>query len=157
MSQRAVPATIVLERLYDAPVARVFSAWADPKQYARWSAPGGDWVVAESDMDFRVHGRQMSFFGPPGAPRFKGDGRFEDIVENQRIVSVGSMHDMTAPEGHQRMSTTICVVEFLEEQGGTRLILTDHSVFYSWETAKDRRGGWDEILNKLVIHLKGKQ
>lgn len=155
--QRAVPATTILERHYPHPVSRVFRAWADPGQFARWFAPGGEWVVANSEVDFRIHGRQMSFFGPPGEPRFKSDGRFEDIVENQRIVTAGTMHDMSEPTGHQRMSTTICAVEFIEERGGTRLILTDHSVFYTWETADDRKIGWGEILNKLGVHLKGKQ
>jgi hypothetical protein len=66
------------------------------------------------------------------------------------------MHDMAEPAGRQRMSTTICVVEFFEEKGGTRLILTDHSVFYTWETADDRKQGWGEILTNLDAHLKGK-
>jgi hypothetical protein len=43
----------------------------------------------------------------------------------------------------------------VEEQGGTRLTLTDQSVFYGFETADDRKGGWAEILEKLDIHLKG--
>lgn len=154
--QRAVPATIMVERHYPHSVHRVFRAWSDPLQYARWCAPGGDWVMADSEVDFRIHGRQMMFFGPPGAPRFKGDGRFEDIVEDQRIVTAGTMHDMDEPVGRQRMSTTICVVEFIAEGGGTRLILTDHSVFYTWETPDDRKQGWGEILGKLDTFLKGK-
>jgi len=155
MHPRAVTATTVVERRYDVPVARVFRAWADPKQYIKWFAPGGDWVVADCELDFRIHGRQMAFFGPVGELRFKSDGRFEDIVEDRRIVTAGSMHDIAEPAGNQRMSTTICVVEFLEDQGGTHLILTDHSVFYTWETADDRSKGWGEILDKLATHLKG--
>jgi uncharacterized protein YndB with AHSA1/START domain len=154
--QRVVPATTIVERHYKASVARVFRAWSDPKQFAQWCAPGEDWVLVDSEVDFRIHGRQMFFFGPPGAPRFKGDGRFEDIIENHRIVTAGTMHDMEEPDGHQRMSTTICIVEFLEEKGGTRLILTDHSVFYTWETPADRKEGWGEILAKLDAYLKGK-
>ena len=34
--------TVVIERTYDAPVARVFAAFADPEARVKWSAAGDD-------------------------------------------------------------------------------------------------------------------
>ena len=43
MTQRsATHDTFVIARTYDAPVASVFRAWADPKRKARWFAGSAD-------------------------------------------------------------------------------------------------------------------
>jgi uncharacterized protein YndB with AHSA1/START domain len=149
--QRAVPATCVLERRYDAKPARVFRAFSDPQQFRAWHVPGKDWSMFESVVEFRAGGRHVMRFGPQGGPYFRGEGRYEDIVPDARIVTSFSMHD----EGQGiRMSSTLCTVEFIPDGNGTCLILTDQSMFYAWETPDDRKGGWSEILDKLARHLK---
>jgi uncharacterized protein YndB with AHSA1/START domain len=142
-------ATTVVERFYPATPARVFAAWADAEAQRQWNVPGNGWVIAEAVYEFRVGGRIHSLFGPPGAPMCRDEGRFEDIVENRRIVSTGSMHG-----GNVRTSTTLCTVELVPDGGGTRLILTDQSVFYgTGERPSDRKEGWGEILDKLAAAL----
>ena len=41
----ANPPEFVITRLFDAPVAKVFAAWADPDQMAQWSGPKGSKTV----------------------------------------------------------------------------------------------------------------
>ena len=43
-----VESTLVLRRIYDAPIARVWQAWTDPKELARWYVAGADHVVGFS-------------------------------------------------------------------------------------------------------------
>jgi uncharacterized protein YndB with AHSA1/START domain len=156
MTQKAIPGTSVLERHYPHAIARVFRAWSEPKAFVQWHAPGSDWVNADHALDFRVGGRVMIFFGPKGAPRYRSEGRFEDIAKPMlgrgRIITSDTMFD---EQDKSRFTSTLLTVEFAEELGGTRLTLTDQSIFYGFEPSDDRKSGLAEILEKLDIHMKG--
>jgi uncharacterized protein YndB with AHSA1/START domain len=141
-------ATIVLERRLKASPARAFRAWADGAERARWDVPGEDWVVAEHHQDFRPGGEEQTRFGPKGAANILSKGRFLDIVQDRRIITAGVMHaDGIA------MTATLCTVEFEPDGAGTKLKLTDQSCFFGWETEDMRRGGFNEILDKLQAWL----
>jgi uncharacterized protein YndB with AHSA1/START domain len=142
-------ATVVVERDFTAPPARVFAAWADPEAQKVWCVPGEGWEIAEYESDFRVGGRLMSRFGPKGDPNNWDEGRYLDIAANERIISAGAMHS-----GKTRTSATLCTVEFHPKGTGTHLILTDQSVYLTLETPKDRTEGWGEILTHLAEYLE---
>ena len=150
MADRSVAhSTIVVERTYEAAPEQVFAAFADPAAHGSWHVPGDDWTIVEAEHDFRVGGREFFRFGPPGEPIHHSEGRFEDIVPNERIVSAGTMHSRGL-----RTCSTLCTVEFLPEAGGTRLILTDQSAFFDGaDTPASRETGWGAILDKLSAHL----
>jgi len=57
--------TFVIERTYDAPVAEVFRAWADPILKARWFAGSAEALGAGYELDFRIGGRETNRGGPP--------------------------------------------------------------------------------------------
>lgn len=141
-------ATIVVERVYPASPERVFAAWADPEQRKQWDSPGEGWVVAEQEQDFRVGGVEASRFGPKDDPQYRSYGHFLDIVPNRRIVSAGTMHAGDTPS-----SSTLCTIEIMPEGAGTRLKMTDQSVYFDGETPQDRTEGWNEIVGKLGAYL----
>jgi uncharacterized protein YndB with AHSA1/START domain len=148
MAARSVThATFTVERRLNAPRARVFAAWSGPSLH-KWFVPTGRTI--ESLNEFRVGGQQRTVFGPEGGPVFRGEGRYEDITENGRIVTAGSMH-----MNDMRASTTLCTIEFLDDGDGTRLILTDQTVYYMGDFSASRREGWDKILASLEAWLEG--
>jgi uncharacterized protein YndB with AHSA1/START domain len=68
-----------IERLVDAPIARVWKAWTDPEQLKRWFAPRPYQLIVKS-MDFRVGGRyEMAMRGPDGLD-FPFGGTYREIV-----------------------------------------------------------------------------
>jgi uncharacterized protein YndB with AHSA1/START domain len=149
MKRSVQHATIVLERQLAAPPSRVFAAWADPEERKRWDVPDDGWVVHEQRQEFRIGGRELSRFGPKEEPRYTSDGHYLDIVQDVRIVSAGTMH-----VGERRSSSTLCTVELIAEGRGTRLILTDQSVFYDGlETESERQDGWGTIVKRLESYL----
>ena len=150
MSERTVKHdTIVVERTFKGSPVRVFAAWADPNAHGLWKVPGEGWGIADYENDFRVGGRERSCFGPKGDPKYCSDGSYLDIVPAARIVSAGTMHD-----GTTRISATLCTVELLAEDTGTRLILTDQSVFFDGrETPSERKSGWGKILDRLELQM----
>jgi uncharacterized protein YndB with AHSA1/START domain len=151
-ARTVVHATAVVERRFaGVALGVVFAAWADPAQRAEWDLPGDDdWVLVEHAQDFRVGGREKTRFGPKDDPRFWSAGEYLDIVPNVRIVSAGVMHS-----GPARISTTLCTVEFLREDGGTHLVLTDQSAFLDGaEAPAERWSGWSKILDRLALFLE---
>lgn len=59
---QTVPSTFVIERVYPAPAARVFKAFADPVIERKWFAEGEGWEVQQFADDFRTGGLQTSRF-----------------------------------------------------------------------------------------------
>ena len=143
--------TIVFERRFSVAPDKVYAAWSDAAQRARSHFPGDDgWELAEFDQDFRVGGHERSRFGPKGAPHLREEGRFLDIVPNERIVSAGTMHD-----NDLRISITLCTVELAADGDGTLLKLTDQSAFLDGrEHPDERRSGWGAVLERLADLLR---
>jgi hypothetical protein len=70
-------------------------------------------------------------------------------VPDSRIVSASNMR-----ERDTRISATLSTVELLADDGGTRLIPTDQSVFFDGrETPKDRSPGWGKVVDRLKTSL----
>lgn len=138
--------TFTVERRLKAPRAKVFAAWQGGS-LAKWYVPGG--LGRESVNEFRVGGLQRAVFGPEGGPVFRGEARYEDIVENERIVTAGSMH-----MNDVRASTTLCTIELVDDGEGTRLILTDQTAYYMGDYSASRREGWDKILGALEAFVE---
>jgi uncharacterized protein YndB with AHSA1/START domain len=147
--RKVVHDIIVLERRFSASPARVFKAWSDPMARDRWDVPGDDWLVAESQHDFRAGGREYSFFGPPGAPRYRGDGTYLRIDPDRLIVMAGTMGD-----DRGAMTASLSTVEFEAEGSGTLMRYTEQSAFMGDETAAMRIAGWTEIFDRLERELK---
>jgi uncharacterized protein YndB with AHSA1/START domain len=151
MTERSVThATFVLERTYDAAPARVFNAFADPAAKARWFAGPEEWGPEESQMDFRVGGREVSRGGPPGGPVHTFEALYHDIVPNERIISTYEMYmDDT------RISVSVATTE-LEPAGiGTRLRYTEQGAFLDgYDSAASREEGTRQLLDALGASLE---
>ncbi|HEX2525634.1 MAG TPA: SRPBCC family protein [Geminicoccus sp.] len=144
-------ATIVIERPLRASPARVFRAWSDPAERARWESPGTDWE-ADAKREFRLGAREVARFGPPGGPMFTADSRYDDIVQDRRIVSSYTIDDGDG----RRISASLMTVEFLADGDGTMLVLTEQAAFLDGsDNPADRKTGWGQMLDKLTELIEG--
>jgi uncharacterized protein YndB with AHSA1/START domain len=150
MSQRSVThASFVVERTYPAAPSRVFAAFADPEIKARWFGAPDDWEKGEASLDFRVGGREVSVGGPKGGPVHAFEGRFQDIVANERIVYTYDMHlDDT------RISVSLTTIEFKAAGAGTRLVFTEYGAYLDgYEDAGAREHGTGILLDQLGAEM----
>ncbi|GAB3992490.1 SRPBCC domain-containing protein [Glycomyces albus] len=78
----------------DAPVAKVWQAWTDAKQYEEWSrsAPGS---VAQ---DVRPGGKWQATVVTPDGQEFPITGSYGEIVEHRRLDTI-----MDGPGGEQEL------------------------------------------------------
>jgi uncharacterized protein YndB with AHSA1/START domain len=143
--------TFAIERTYDAPVAQVYQAWADPQLKARWFAGSADALGSGYELDFQVGGREVNRGGPPGGPVYIYESKFQDIVPEQRIVYT---YEMYADE--VRISVSLATVEFRSQPATTRLILTEQGAFLDGhDQVAQREEGTRSLLESLATMLSG--
>lgn len=119
---------ITVTREYDVPPHRVWSAWADPGQVARWWACARSTARVEA-FDFREGGRwRCVVILPDGTQRAQG-GTFGEIVPHERIVRTERIAG-----GGEAPDAYVAAAEFADLNGRTRLTVT-----HSHPTAENRR------------------
>ncbi|MFD0327380.1 SRPBCC domain-containing protein [Streptacidiphilus monticola] len=127
MTERSTThATFTIERSFDAPIARVFDAWADAKAKSRWFAGATDASEREAmEVDFRVGGVERSVGTLlDGGPVYTYEGVFQDIVRNERIVLT---HHIS--RDGERISVNLVSIQFAPDGDGTRLTVTDQGTY----------------------------
>ncbi len=148
MDRYVTHATFSLERVYPAPAARVFAAWADPAAKARWFAGGSP---SGHRLDFRVGGREVNSGGPDGGPVMTFESFYRDIVPELRIV-----YSSALSAGEEVMTVSLTTVEFCPAEGGTRLVLTEQGTFLDGrEEPAWRERGTGDWLDALGRELAG--
>jgi uncharacterized protein YndB with AHSA1/START domain len=130
-----------VERVYDAPPDRVFTAWSDPRAKARWI----DGSEGEFELDFRVGGWERHRGTAPDGREYTFQALYQDIVPGLRIVYT---YDMLL-DG-TRISVSVATAEFRPERDGTRLVFTEQGAFLDGhEMAARREQGMGSLLASL--------
>jgi uncharacterized protein YndB with AHSA1/START domain len=132
-----------LERVFAAPRERVFEAWTTPEALRRWWCPPG-WEVERIDVDLRVSGvfhlgMRRTTDGSIAAVH----GRFLEVQRPKRVAYTwrwtGALEDMAESR---------VTVEFHDEHGATRLILT-HDRLPDIPLWHRHRAGWIAACDRM--------
>jgi uncharacterized protein YndB with AHSA1/START domain len=117
MTDRSVlHSSFVIERVFDAPPALVFHAYANPEAKRRWFGGPKEWDRGVHSLDFRAGGSERASGGPKGGQVHTYDARYHDIVPDERIVWTYDMYlDGT------RISVSLSTAELKPAQRGTKL------------------------------------
>ena len=150
-------ASFTIDRSFDAPVARVYAAFATEEGKKRWfSGPNEKWELVRREFDFRVGGREhLSGRWRAGmAPRAdfsvsSFDAFYFDIVPERRIVYA---YDMHLDERH--ISVSLATLEFSAAGKGTQLKLTEQGAYLDgYDDAGSRERGTRELMERLAASL----
>ena len=135
-----------IERTFDAPLPRVFRAFADPKEKVRWACHD-DWRMVEDDI--RVGGWEVSTGGDPGGPTYTFRGLYQDIVPDERMVI-----SYTMDKDDVRISVSTMTLEFAALGERTKLTFTDYGAFLDGhDTPAAREAGSGVGLDNLAALL----
>jgi uncharacterized protein YndB with AHSA1/START domain len=148
MNEKLNHATITLEHSYRAPLERVFSAFADPVERARWSPPSKDALTYE-ETDFRAGGRDVFRCGPQNDPKFRGETLYHLIVPDKLVVS-----SETLDANGQRLAVSLNTIEFEATGEATKIKLTVQMVsFAGVGMIEGYESGNKSALKNLSQHL----
>ena len=150
--------TLVTTRVFDAPPERVYKAWTDPKQLARWFPPEG-FSAPVCELDVRVGGAmRLDMKGPEGEPfngrLFPGRGVYREVVPNKRLTFT-----FTPEMDGKAMPSVLMTVEFEGQAGKTKLTIQqtlDTVADYEEMVKTGMREGIAESLGKLAGVLSGR-
>jgi uncharacterized protein YndB with AHSA1/START domain len=140
----AVKPSLTIRRRFKAAPERVYRAWTEPAQIARWFGPGGI-TVLESVFELRAGGKFMIHARGENGEDHRVSGKVREAVPNSKVVYTWAWQ--STPERE-----SLVTVEFKPDGDGTLLVLT-HEQFFD-EGARDRHnGGWNAALDKLEAYL----
>lgn len=133
----------MVRRVYDAPRERVFAAWGDRAQLERWYTPEDDSAVRIAELDFRVGGRCRAEFGPAGETPYVELLQYREIDPPARLAFTTVL-----TRGDERIAETSCLVEFIDRDGSTELVMTEYGFDPAFRV--EREAGWGRTLDHLV-------
>jgi uncharacterized protein YndB with AHSA1/START domain len=134
---------VVITRVFDAPRELVFRAWTDPDQVAKWFGPDGFDIPRDSVViDLRVGGR-FELRMVRSEMGFEAGLAYEilELVEPELLVL---RHEPKPEMGIP--NATITRVELHDEDGKTRMVLTDGPYLESGHAER----GWHQAFDKLA-------
>lgn len=109
---------LVLNRLLDAPRAKIWRAWTDPEQVVKWFAPK-PWMVSRAELDVRPGGSSLIVMRSPEGQEFPGQGVYLEVVENERLVFTDAYVSAWMPSEKPFFTG---VITLADEGGKTRYI-----------------------------------
>jgi uncharacterized protein YndB with AHSA1/START domain len=144
-----VHASFTITRRWDASPARVFAAFADEQQKAKWFARGEGLELVSRSFDFRVGGKENASGRWKTGMVSHFDAVYHDIVPDQRIIYSYVMH-----LDDRKISVSQACIEIMPDGEGARLVLTEHGDFLDgYDDAGSREHGTNFLIDALEKSL----
>lgn len=133
---------LAVTRTFDAPVARVFDAWAVPELFAHWWPPKSmGFPLRSCEMDVRTGGSYRLVFGHDAESAMAFFGTYLDVVPPARLAWTNE------EEGGGAVTT----VTF--EEHGQQTLLTFHERHPSTEARDEACAGMEGALGEQFAQL----
>lgn len=137
---------LIVERTYRHPRDLVFRAWTEPVRLERWFCPNPDNKV-DAEVDLRVGGKYCIKMITPAGDAWVVSGQYQEVVRPEKLAFTWRW-DHDAPQ----IDDDLVTVQFLEVEGGTRVVLT-HDRLDSEESRENHGIGWNASMDRLVDYL----
>ena len=151
MAEAVTAHQITSTRVVDAPRERVWKAWTEPDQLARWWGKRG-WSVRPSTvtMDVRPGGSfRLTSVNDEGGSEMPQEGVYREVVEPERLVleepAEGAWH-----EG------SVSVVTFTDLGDGRTEMALQATIYTTEEMRGQAEAGMESTLDRLAEHLESR-
>ena len=137
--------TIVFERHFEAPVDRVFAAFADPGARIIWGVTSDTAVLIYNAANFTVGGVDSFRCGSRTDPKYHGETRYIKITPGVCIVSTE-----TVDADGDRLSASLNTLQLIINGATTKVSLTIQLVaFGGRDMIEGTKFGHNAALNNL--------
>ncbi|MBS0531632.1 MAG: SRPBCC domain-containing protein [Proteobacteria bacterium] len=139
--------TLVIVRVFDAPVNLVWQAWTQDEHLRKWSAPRG-YAMVSSEGDLRAGGTWRACMRAPDGSELWLGGVYRELVENRLLVMTHYWDEENGRPGPE----TLVTVRF-EDLGGRTRMTFEQAGFDSVPSRDGHAEGWNECFDILAAHL----
>jgi uncharacterized protein YndB with AHSA1/START domain len=149
-TRSVVHTMFTLERTYDAPAARVWTAFTDEAAKAKWfGSRVASLEILERHMDVRPGGRERlkGRWGTGIVSTF--DAVYHDVIPQERLVYTYEMH-----LGDKKISVSLATIQLTGDGGRTSVKVTEQGAFLDgYDDAGSREHGTGHLLDALGAAL----
>ncbi len=142
-------ATLVIKRVFNAPIEDVFDAWIDPKRVAQWYGPEGFSNDIHS-FEAREGGEYYLTMHAPSGEKHPLRGTFKTIKKPELLVFTWQWEN--ASEMANKGGETEVTVEFKRIGSKTEMTMT-HAGFVDKKTKQMHDHGWSSSFAKLAQNV----
>ena len=152
---------VVITRVFEAPLEKVWQAWTEPEHMKQWWGPKY-FTAPTIKIDFREGGKYLyAMHGPAGTPFDKdmwNTGTYKEIIPMKKIVTADNFADgdgNVVPASYYGLPGDTpteyqVTVTFEEVDGKTKLTLKHVGML---EGADNMTAGWNQSFDKLAASL----
>lgn len=149
--------SVVIERIFDAPISLIWQMWTEPEHFKMWYGPQG-FTIPVAQMDVRAGGKRLICMeSPDGSMKMWFTGEYREVVPETRLVFTDSISDESgnvlspAAIGMPDHPEVTEVIVKLENQGEqTKMVMTHVGV----PAGSQGAGGWAQAFDKMAAHLE---
>jgi len=135
--------SLTVRRTFQAPRDRVFRAWTNAQELARWFAPSAEYSTKVPELDLKVGGKYKVEMHHKGGTVHTVGGTYREIKPPEKIVFTWGWESGTVT--HESLVT----IEFLDLGSATEILLT-HVQLPSIEERQKHTHGWNGCLEQLA-------
>jgi len=154
----AVQNEVVIHRVFDLPLSKVWRALTEPEQFKKWWGPKG-FTCPSSNIEGRVGGRYLNCMRGPDGKEYWSTGVVKEFVPGKKLVVTDSFSDTKGnkiPASDYNMpgdwpKELLITFELEEADGATKLRLQHEGI--PEEMHDDCTKGWNESFDKLEENI----
>lgn len=151
---------LIITRLFEAPIEKVWKAWTEPEQMMKWWGPK-DFIAPEIKIDFKEGGKYLFCMQGPDGKKFWSTGTYKEIVPMTRLVSTDSFSNEKGEvipasdygmEGDFPLELLVTIT--FKDLGEQTKMTLHHSGLPAGQMEEMTSAGWNQSFDKLAESLK---
>lgn len=140
---------LVLCRILNAPVDKVYQCWTNPELMKKWFVPK-PWSIAKIEMDLRAGGNSLVVMRSPEGQEFPNPGVYLEVIPNKKLVFTDAFTTAWEPSQKPFMVATVT----FEDAGGGKTKYTARAQHWTVESKNEHEKmgfheGWGICADQL--------
>jgi uncharacterized protein YndB with AHSA1/START domain len=150
---------VVIYRVFDLPVNKVWKALTEPEEFKKWWGPKG-FTCPSSKMEAKVGAKYLNCMLGPDGKEYWSTGTVKELIPEKKLVvtdhfsdSKGNIKNASAHGLPGNWPTELLITFELEEADGATKLRLQHEGIPE-EMHEDCKKGWNESFDKLEENIK---
>jgi uncharacterized protein YndB with AHSA1/START domain len=144
--QMTTQPALLMKRTFQATREKVFRAWTDAGELARWFAPSPEYSTVVPELDLKVGGKYILEMRHKGGNVHRHFGTYREIVPPEKVV-------FTWRRDSDPSSVESLVTILFRDLGPATEILLTHELLPDAESRGKHEQGWKGCLEQLDGYL----